>query len=79
LTESHNGHRSQEFRATVSQPKDKTANAKLAALHLTAEDRKACAKAILAWNRTLQAAEKATGEENLGKKRRNLHRLIYGG
>jgi len=36
---------------------DKSANAKVAALHLTAEDRKACAKAILAWYRKLQHAD----------------------
>jgi hypothetical protein len=31
----------------------------VAALHLTAEQRKDCAKAILAWYRKLQAAEKS--------------------
>lgn len=48
----------------VQQPKDKSANAKVAALHLTAEERKTCAKAILAWYKKLQAAEKATAKKS---------------
>jgi hypothetical protein len=47
----------------VQQPNDKSANAKVAALHLTAEHRKACAKAILAWYKKLQQAEKATAKK----------------
>jgi hypothetical protein len=45
----------------VQASRDKSANAKVAALHLTAEDRKACAKAILAWYK--QQAEKAAGKK----------------
>jgi hypothetical protein len=39
--------------------KPATADAKVAALHLTAEQRRECAKAILAWYKRLQAAEAA--------------------
>lgn len=38
-------------------PPGATANDKVAALHLTSEQRKDCAKAILAWYKRLQAAE----------------------
>src|SRR5262245_23740924 len=39
-------------------PKADTADKKVLALKLTAEERKACAKAILAWYRQIQAANK---------------------
>ena len=39
-------------------PAANTADKKVLALKLTAEERKACAKAILAWYRQIQAANK---------------------
>jgi hypothetical protein len=44
-------------------PPEASADQKVTALKLNADERRACSKAILAWYKKLQAAEKAAGKK----------------
>jgi len=51
-------------------PTAATADKKVLALKLTADERKACAKAILAWYRQIQAANKLASSAETPKKKK---------